>query len=76
VITFSNKKCDVVSALKYFTGVASYHIVKYSIAVIIYLAPDLFAGGLIGHTKSVSHLSNTCKVTDPDYFRHEMRAEI
>jgi len=29
----------------------------------MYLAPDLFAGGLIGPTKSIAHLSNACKVT-------------
>jgi hypothetical protein len=63
VITFSNKKCGVVYALKSFTGVASTHVVKYFIAIIIYLAPDLFASGLIGPTKSISHFSNTYKVT-------------
>jgi hypothetical protein len=63
VITFSNKKCVVVSALQSFTGAASAHIVKYFVAVIMYLAPDLFVGGLIGLTKFVSHLSNSCKVT-------------
>jgi hypothetical protein len=63
VITCSKKKCVVVSALQYFTGAASAHIVKYSVVVIIYLAPDHFVGGLSGPTKSISHLSNTYKVT-------------
>jgi hypothetical protein len=63
VITCSNKNCVVVSALQYFTGDAYAHLVKYYVTVIIYLALDLFVGGLIGPTKSISHLSNTCKVT-------------
>jgi hypothetical protein len=37
--------------------------VKYFVAVIMYLALDLFVGGLIGPKKSISHFSNTCKVT-------------
>jgi hypothetical protein len=48
VITCSNKKCVVVSALHSFTGVSSSHIVKYSFKVMIYLAPYLLVGGLIG----------------------------
>jgi hypothetical protein len=63
VITCSNKKCVVVSALQYFTGAASTHLVKYFVAVIMYLAPILLAGGLIGPTKSIAHLSNACNVT-------------
>jgi hypothetical protein len=46
-----------------FTSVSSTHLVKYFITVIIYLAFDILVGGLIGPTKSISHLSNTCKVT-------------
>jgi hypothetical protein len=49
--------------LNYLIGVASAHLVKYSVIVMIYLAPDVFAGGLIGKTKSIAHFSNTCKVT-------------
>jgi hypothetical protein len=63
VITCSNKKCVVVSVLQYLTGVASSYLVKYSIVVMIYLALDLLAGGLIGPTKSIAHFSNTCRVT-------------
>jgi hypothetical protein len=63
MITFSNKKSVVVSVLQYFTSVASAHIVKYYVAVMIYLAPDLFVGGLIGPIISISHLSNNCEVT-------------
>ena len=62
MITFSNKKCVVVSALQSFTGAASFHLVKYSVAVIMYLVPVLFVGGLIGPTKSIAHLSNACNV--------------
>jgi hypothetical protein len=62
VITCSNKNCVVVFALQYLIGVASAHLVKYSVAVMIYLDPDLFSGGLIGPTKSIAHFSNTCRV--------------
>jgi len=40
-------KCDVVSALQSFTGVTYVDIVKYYVAVMIYIALDLFVGGLI-----------------------------
>jgi hypothetical protein len=63
VITFSNRKCVVVYALQSFTGATSAHLVKYSFTVIMYLAPVHFAGGLIGPTKSISHLSNAYNVT-------------
>jgi hypothetical protein len=56
VSTCSNKKCVAVSALQSLTGATSAHLVKYSVAVVIYTAPDLFAGGLIGPTKSIAHL--------------------
>jgi hypothetical protein len=55
VITCSNKKCAVVLALQYLTGATSAHLVRYSIMVIMYLAPILLTGGLIGPTKSNSH---------------------
>jgi hypothetical protein len=63
VITCSNKKCVVVSALQSFTGVASTHLVRYLIVVIMYLYPVLFVGGLIGPKKSIAHLSNAWSVT-------------
>jgi hypothetical protein len=64
-MTYSNKKCVVVSTLQSFTGATFSHLVKYSIRVMImiYLAHELFVGGLIGPTNSISHLLNTCKVT-------------
>ena len=63
MITCSNKKCVVVSVLQSFSGATSSHLVKYSVVVMIYLDPDLFSSGLIGPTKSISHLSNACNVT-------------
>jgi hypothetical protein len=59
VITFSNKKCVVVSAMQSLIGVAYAHLVKYFSMVMMYLAHDLLIGGLIGLTKSISHFSNT-----------------
>jgi hypothetical protein len=58
VITCSNKKCVIVFALQSFTGATYAHLVRYSVAVIMYLASILFVGGLIGPTNSISHLSN------------------
>jgi len=55
VITFSNKKCVVVSALQYLIGVAYSHPVKYFVTVMMYLAPDLLVGVLIGPAKYFSH---------------------
>jgi len=63
VITCSKKTCVVVSALQSFTSAASAHLVRYSIMVMMYLALVIFVGGLIGPTKSIVHLSNTCNVT-------------
>ena len=63
VITCSNKKCVAVSALQCFTGAASTHFVRYSVAVMIYIAPVHLVGGLIGPTKSTAHLSNAYNVT-------------
>jgi hypothetical protein len=59
VITFSNKKCVVIYALQSLTGVSSAHLVKYYVSIMMYLAPDLHVGGLIGLKKSISHFSNT-----------------
>jgi hypothetical protein len=63
VITCLNKKCVVVSALQYFTGVTYTHLVKYFIMVMMFLSPVLLASGLIGPTKSIAHFSNACNVT-------------
>jgi hypothetical protein len=63
VITCSNKKCAMVSALQSFTGMDSAHIVMYSITVMMYISPILLANGLISPTKSIAHLSNACNFT-------------
>jgi hypothetical protein len=63
VTTFSNKNIATVSEVQSRIGVVSAHIVKYFIAMIMYLAPDIPAFGLIGPTNYMAHLSNTCKVT-------------
>jgi hypothetical protein len=63
VITFSNKKGAVVSALQYFTSADSAHLVRYFVVLIMYLSPVLLVGVLIGPTKSIAHFSNTYNVT-------------
>jgi len=55
VITFSNKKCNSLFVLQCLIGATSTHLVKYFVAVMIYLAHDLIAGGLIGLKKSIAH---------------------
>ena len=40
------------------TGLASAHLVMYSTVVIIYLAPDLFAGIGNGPMNSIAQISN------------------
>jgi hypothetical protein len=49
--------------LQSFTGATSAHIFSYSVVVIMYLALVLFASGLIGPIKYISHLSNAWSVT-------------
>jgi hypothetical protein len=58
VITCSNIKCAAVYVLQSFIGVASAHLVRYFISVIIYLALVLLAGGLMGPTKPITHFLN------------------
>jgi hypothetical protein len=58
----SNMKCAVVMELQSLTALASTHLVKYFVAVIMYLAPVHFPGGFIGRTKSMDHFSNACRV--------------
>jgi len=55
VITCSNKKYVVVSALQYLIGVSYAHLVKYYVAVMLYLTPELLVGGLIGPKKYTAH---------------------
>jgi hypothetical protein len=51
-----------VAALQSLTALASSHLVKHFVAVMIYQAPMHFPSGLIGPMKSISHFSNACKV--------------
>jgi hypothetical protein len=53
-----NMKHAAVVSLQSLTALASAHLVKYSIAIIMYLDPIRFPGGFIGPTKSISHFSN------------------
>jgi hypothetical protein len=61
--TFSNRNHVAVFVIQSVTSVASAHLVKYYVTVIIYLGYDLLASGLIGPMKSISHLSRSCRGT-------------
>ena len=63
LMMFSKRNCAAVAASQFLTALASAHLVRYSVPVIIYLALVRFPGGLIGPTKSISHLSNARSVT-------------
>ena len=54
--------CVAIAASQFLTTLASTHLVKYSIPVMMYLAPVHFPGGLIGPTKSIAHFSNAHNV--------------
>jgi hypothetical protein len=58
----SNVKCAAAVALQSLISLASAYLVRYSIVVIIYLAPVHFLGGLIRPMKSMVHFSNACRV--------------
>jgi hypothetical protein len=62
VILSSKMNCAIVAALYSLTTLAYTHLVKYFVAVIMYLGPVRFPGRLIGPTKSMAHFSNTCNV--------------
>jgi hypothetical protein len=62
----SNMRHAIVVALQSLTALASTHLVKYYVIVIMYLAPVCFPGGFIGPTKSMSHFSNACRVSYGD----------
>jgi hypothetical protein len=57
-----NIKRAAVVALQSLTTLASAHLVKYSVTVIIYLAHVRFPGGFIGPTKSMALFLNACKI--------------
>jgi hypothetical protein len=61
VMMSSNMKRTTVVALHSLTSLASSHLVKYLVAVMMYLAPVHFPSGFIGPTKSMAHFSNACK---------------
>ena len=50
--------CAAVTASQFITALASAQLVRYSIPVMMYLAPVCFPSGLIGPTKSIAHLSH------------------
>ena len=62
VIMFSKMNYAAVAASQFLTALAFAHLVRYSVPVMIYLAPVHFLGGLIGPTKSIAHLSNAHNV--------------
>jgi hypothetical protein len=62
VMISSNMKHAVVVALQSLTSLAYAHLVKYFVAVMIYLASMHFLGGFIGPTKSMAHFSNDCNI--------------
>ena len=62
LIMFSKINYAAVAASQFLTAFASAHWVRYSVAVMMYLAPVRFPGGLIGPTKSIAHLSNARSV--------------
>ena len=62
----SNMKCTIVLALQSLTVLALTHLVKYYVAMIMYLAPVRFPGGFISPTKSMDHFSNACRVSCGD----------
>jgi hypothetical protein len=63
VMISSNMKCIDVVALQSLIDVASSHLFKYYVTMIMYLVPVCFLGGFIGPMKSMSHFSNSCKVS-------------
>ena len=59
---FSKMKCVAVEASQFLISLASAHLVRYSVPVMMYLTPVHFPSGLIGPTKSIAHLSNARSV--------------
>ena len=59
---FSKMNCASVAASQFLTALASTHLVRYYVPVMMYLAPVRFPGGLIGPMKSIADLSNAHSV--------------
>ena len=62
LMMFSKRNCAAVAASQFLTALAFTHLVRYSVPMMMYLTPVCFPGGLIGPTKSISHLSNAHSV--------------
>jgi hypothetical protein len=62
VMISSNMNHAAVATLHFLTSLASAHLVKYFVAMIMYRAHVCFPGGLMGPTKSIAHFSNACIV--------------
>jgi hypothetical protein len=56
VTSFSNRNHAAVFGMESKTGVVFSHLVKYFVAVIMYLVLDLLADGLTGPTNYITHL--------------------
>ena len=54
--------CAAVAASQFLNALASAHLVRYFVPMMMYLAPVHFPGGLIGPTKSIAHFSNARSV--------------
>jgi hypothetical protein len=63
VMMSSNMNHATVVALQSLTSLASSHLVKYFVAMIIYLAPVHLPCGFIGPTKSIAHFANAYRVS-------------
>jgi hypothetical protein len=55
-------KHATVVALQSLTALASTHLVKYFVAIIMYLAPVHFPSGFLGPMNSMAHYSNSCRI--------------
>lgn len=59
---FLKKNLTAMSVVQSLTGVAFAHIVRYSIAIIMYLMRDCLASGVMGPMKSIALFSKICTV--------------
>jgi hypothetical protein len=63
VMISSKMNHAAIVALQSLNALTSSHMVKYSVAVMMYRALVRLLGGLIGSTKSIAHFSKACKVS-------------
>jgi hypothetical protein len=59
ILKYELRSCGCTTVL---ISLVSTHLVKYSVAMMMYQAPVCFLGVLIGPTKSMAHFLNTCNV--------------